>query len=492
MDDEMFGVILTILHRFYGSRDEGAITNEKTFMWFAVVICSIIIKCEAGGIVSSTIRELNLDSKYYTNIDDLFRSSAIRYELLVEQWADIVMEEFDLYTSEGAIVYIVDGVLQAKEGRRGCTVTRNTKQSGTQTKPVSFWGASTGTMGILTVGSSGNPYPVLLDIWFSHGFDPMIGWDNTPCAYADIPTEQQEIERVGMDFLKRNVDARILADRATMSHNSFDRVKRFRDQADKELYLVTCCKHNVVGYTEPPVPEKRGRGRPRKRGDTIRMDKKFDSQKTFASARITIYNRKEKIRYWSQVLLWGKKELRKLLFTICIMEDGRRIILATDKLDMDPLEAIRLYAHRFLCEEGFKQLKHTFLGFDYHFWSKSMPWNSFMRKSGAPHPLKSVKDKATQEKIMSEFRASSLALLMASIAQGLVQLVAQSQETGGPMQTFYYKRTATNIKVSEHDVCHMFRTMWPEIMEKYKDYEVIRFIKQRQRQDFRDSVVNYL
>ncbi len=491
MGVKMFGAILTIIDWFGGSHIMGAITNERTLMWFTAVICSIILKSEASGIVTSTIRELNLNSKYYSNVDDLFRSDAVNYERLVEQWADTVFDEFTLYKSGGYNVYIGDGVLCPKEGRRGSTVTRLSKQSGTQSKPASFWGASTGTLGILTKSPTGGLYPVLLDIWFSQGFEPMVKWENTPCSYANIPTEQQEIERAGKDFLKRGENAFFMADRATNSHPSFARIAKYRKLSKKDIYLVTCCKHNTVAYTDPPPREKK-RGRPRLVGDKISLDKKFDGDKEFKKAKIHIYNHDEVVHYWSSVLLWGHKERRRLLFVICRGSNDRRIILATDKLDMDPLEVIKLYGHRFLCEEGFKQLKHTFYGFDYHFWSKSMPWNSFMRKSGAPHPLKAVKNEAEQEKIMTEFRASSLALSMAGIAQGLVQLVAQSQEVGGTMQKAYYKRTATNIKVSEHDVCNLFRKQWPAIMEKYKDYKFIRFIKARQKDDSDEVLWDYL
>ena len=453
-------------------------------MWFIAVILSLIVKSEPSGIITSTINAFQLNGKYYPNIDDIFRSNAINYGRVVDKWSDIVFEEFNIYKIDNMNIYITDGVLSPKEGRRSSTVTRLSKDSGTQSKPSSFFGCSTGTLGVLTCNSSGQVRYVPMKMWFSQGFRPMTEWQGTPCEYAKMPTEQQEIEMAGLDFLKRNEDSVILADRASMSHNSFDRVAKLRDKSPKNIWLLTCCKSNTVAYTFPDsMPEQKGPGRPKLIGDRVALGPKGDANRNFKTATIEIYNRKEKVKYWSEVLLWGRKKRRKLRFVICMMSDGRRIILATDKLDMDPLTAIKLYSCRFLCEEGFKVLKHTFYAFDYHFWSKSMPWNSFMRKSGDPHPLESVTDKASQEMIMKEFRASTLALQMACIAHGVVQFIAQDQEVGGLVQRYTYKRTATKIKVSEHDVCTFLSKNLDMAMRlpKYKDVPFIRFIKARQR-----------
>ena len=67
---------------------------------------------------------------------------------------------------------------------------------------------------------------------------------------------------------------------------------------------------------------------------------------------------------------------------------------------------------------------------------------------------------------MAEFKASSLALQMGCIAQGLAQLIAQEQEIDGIVQNFTIKRTNTKIKVSEHDVCNFLAKNLDEIMQK--------------------------
>ena len=89
---------------------------------------------------------------------------------------------------------------------------------------------------------------------------------------------------------------------------------------------------------------------------------------------------------------------------------------------------------------------------------------------------------------MAEFKASSLALQMACIAQGLTQLLAQDEEVGGIVQEFTIKRTNTKTKVSEHDVCNFFAENRDEMMDVYKKHELIRFIKARQRKGFKDRI----
>ena len=487
----MFERIVLILGRFLGDRSNGAISHKTTYLWFCTVVISIILKREPGGIVISTLRAWDLDKKYYCNVDDIFRSNAIDHKCLEDQWGRIVGDEFIFYKpADNMIVYTNDGVLNPKEGRRGSTVTRLSKESGTQSKPSTFFGASTGSLNIMTCDEEGNKvFPVPLKMWFSQGFSPMVEWENTPCPYGNLPTEQQEIMMAARDFRTRNEDGVILADRATMSHNSFERVEGIRNYyQEHNLWLVTCCKSAIDAYEYPDPTLYKGVGRHALLGDKVDFSAKADKNRVFKETEVFIYGKNQVIKYCAKQLLWSRSKRRPLLFVFCIMEDGRRAVFATDKLDMDPVTVVKLYSLRFLCEEGFKSFKHTFFGFDYHFWSQSMPWNSFMRKSGDPHPLESVTDKASQEKIMAEFKASSLALQMACIAQGLTQLLAQDQEVGGIVQEFTIKRTNTKTKVSEHDVCNFFVENRDEMMDVYKKHELIRFIKARQRKGFKDRI----
>ena len=399
----MFKDIMEILHRFYGNTKKGAISHFITFMWFCVIVTGNMMKCEPCGVGTGTQIVWDLDEKYYSNILDWYRSKAVDDDCLRLTWAMIVQEKFISYKIEEFTIYITDGVLNPKEGRRGSTVSRITQESGTQSKPSTFYGASTGTLDILTCDKdSGKIFATPIDMRFTHGMGPMADWANSPCPDARLSTEQQEIKMAEADFYRRGENAVLLADRATMSHKSFERVQGIRENSDKELWLVTCCKTRLDAYADPTPEDYKGVGRYPLVGKKIGLDKADDKAKEFKEAEIEIYNSKETVKYWSAVLMWGHTERRKLLFVICIRSDGERIVIATDKLDMNPLTAIKLYSLRFMCEEGFKQYKHTLFGFDYHFWSKSMPWNSFVRKSGEPHPLELVTDLHDKEKATTE------------------------------------------------------------------------------------------
>ena len=475
---------MEILERFYGNTKKGAISHFATFMWFCAIVLGIMMKREPCGIGTGTQIVWDLEDKYYTNIIDWFRSGAVDYDRLRLTWGDIVRDNFECYKLGGFILYTTDGVLNPKEGRRGSTVSRITKASGTQSKPTTFFGATTGTLDILTWDGKGKIFATPIDMRFTHGMGPMADWDNTPCPNAHLSTEQQEILMAKEDFERRNQDAILLADRATMSHISFDRMKEIREANDKDMWLVTCCKSRLDTYLEPTPEDYKGVGRYPLVGKKFGMEKADDKTKKFKTCEVVIYNRKEKIKYWSAVLMWGHTERRRLLFVICIRPNGERAVFATDKLDMDPIMVVKLYSLRFLCEEGFKQFKHTLHGFDYHFWCKRMPWNSFVRKSGDPHPLESVTDKEDQGMIIKEFRASSLALILGCIAQGLAQYISQQEEVGGIIQKYTIKRTYTPLKTSEHDVCRFLYENRDEIMDMYKDHKFIRFIKKRQRVDY--------
>jgi hypothetical protein len=52
---------------------------------------------------------------------------------------------------------------------------------------------------------------------------------------------------------------------------------------------------------------------------------------------------------------------------------GKRVIIASTDVTIDPVEIITLYAKRFSIECTFKSLKQDAAAFSYRFWSKSMP-----------------------------------------------------------------------------------------------------------------------
>jgi hypothetical protein len=258
-----------------------------------------------------------------------------------------------------------------------------------------------------------------------------------------------------------------------------------------DVYMLTNAKSNAVAY-EPPGPYS-GRGRPPVRGKSVKLANVFiERAGDFKTGRAWIYGKKQKFKYLSLKLLWGDKWNGTLQFVLAELKDGRRIILATDDLEMKPIKAVELYARRFLCEEGFRSYKGDFHGMNYHFWTKSMDHLSHYRKAELPHILESVQEPAEQSKILSCIKAAEVYMQGACIAQGIAQFISMDTPVGGDVQRYTKKRTCTHRKVSERDILNYLRGHKDLLFEKYAGDHLIEFVRQNQEGDNYSSAWKYL
>ena len=192
-----------------------------------------------------------------------------------------------------------------------------------------------------------------------------------------------------------------------------------------------------------------------------------------------LYGEEQEVEILAQEMLWGEGWYHKLLFVLCKMKDGRKIILATDRLTMKPAEVVEAYGRRFGCESGFKVYKELFKGMKYHFWTKSMDHMSHFRSADMPHILEGITDEHRRKKILEAIKASEVYMQCACIAQGISQLISMDQPVGGEVQKATRKRTYTERKVSEKDICNYITKHSGVFFEKYADNELIKFIVER-------------
>ena len=91
-------------------------SRNHAFNWFVIAIMGFIVRGDSLGI-TSIIRELNLNPKFYVTFLHFFRSSAWNLEPLTRQWIKLVIKSVELQKVNGMNILIGDGVKQSKEGQ---------------------------------------------------------------------------------------------------------------------------------------------------------------------------------------------------------------------------------------------------------------------------------------------------------------------------------------------------------------------------------------
>ena len=173
-----------------------------------------------------------------------------------------------------------------------------------------------------------------------------------------------------------------------------------------------------------------------------------------------MYGEKQEVTYYCTDLLWGQKLYQELRFVL-VQYNGTRSILVSTDLTLSPKRIIELYAYRFSIEELFREFKQQIGGFAYHFWTKAVP-------------------KLNQRRILSNIKAIEGFVLFASIAMGLLQLIALDGRNSRSAKKIRYLRTASRKCPSEATVMYYVRKNIYSLLLQHPDSFITRFIRERQ------------
>ena len=243
----------------------------------------------------------------------------------------------------------------------------------------------------------------------------------------------------------------MLLDRYFLSIPALRRLSELNAGGVSRMDLVTKAKRSCIAYQQPPVKKQR-RGRPAKKGESIKLMTLFDQKDIeFQSSIVSVYGKRETVHYYDINLLWGQKLYQELRFVL-VKFKGTQSILVTTDLTLDPLDVIRLYAHRFTIESLFRELKQQVGAFGYHFWSKAMPKLNKFRSKKQSDPLLLVTDQKLQKSILQAWQATERFVQLACIAMGIVQIVSLQLHDHIDLQSTRYLRTPSKEVVSEATV----------------------------------------
>jgi hypothetical protein len=332
--------------------------------------------------VTSLVRALGLKKACYERILGFFHSKALDLDKLTRLWVTVIQKvQPGILRINGRRVIVGDGIKVPKSGKKMPAVKRLHQQSDSNTKPGYIMGHSCQAVAILA------------------------GTLNTVFA---VPLAA----RIHEGVLFNNNDKRTLLDKMVLLINSLGLTDPFyfvadayytagkviRGLIDKGNHLISRVKKNAVAYEQPPkLDGPKRRGRPRKYGTKISLRSMFGELDTMQEAASPVYGEKAvTIRFRCLDLLW--------------------------RLNLAPVEIIRIYSLRFKIELSFKQALRVIGTYGYHFWMSTM--TPVGRVSGNQHLHR--KSQNYRDAVRRKIGAYHCHIQLGIIAQGLLQYLSSS------------------------------------------------------------------
>ncbi len=413
--------------------------------------------------MASIVRALGLEGEAYDCLLRVFRSDAVDLAELTRLRCGAVRDLAAPATANGRRLVAGDGVKVAKEGLRMPGVKRLHQESGDQSKAESIRGHMLGAVGAVVECAGGGRSCVPLGAELQDGMLATAEWEGSP-----LSRESHTVQAVGLAFrCARELDPCYLPlDRFFLTAPTLRRLGELNaaevgaagadGDAEPLVHVVTKARSNCVACGRPPERAPGTPGRPRVKGDPVRLGPLFDEGDAFSEARVRIGDEERDVRLRSVELLWGKGLWHPLQFVL-VECGGRRSVLATTDLGATPEQVVELYGARFGIEHMFRSLKQDVGAFGYRFWSKSCPELGRYGKSGDPDRLEGVTDPAEREGVLSCAEANARFVAAALIAQGTLQIVASGLDPLGEAGLVEFRRTHGEARTTPRTVQRVAR-----------------------------------
>jgi len=265
-----------------------AFSRLQTFLWFATAVAGFTVRMDMLG-VTSIVRALNLNARYYNALVDHFHSAAVKLDQLTALWTQVVLRLFPQpLRINGRLVLVGDGIKIPKCGRKMPAVKLLHQQSESNTKPEYIMGHSLQAVSIL-MHAAASLFAVPLAIRIHEG----LVWTN-----RDRRTLLDKMLTL-LGVVAITEPCYFVADAYYAAHKIVAGLLR------QNNHLVTRMKSNAVAYTAHLQRGPRKRGRPRIYGRKIKLRSLLDDPKSFQHAPSPVYGEnKVIIQYRVRDLLW--------------------------------------------------------------------------------------------------------------------------------------------------------------------------------------------
>jgi hypothetical protein len=378
-----------------------------------------------------------------------------------------------VFMESGMPILVGDGVKQPKEGKKMPGVKRLHQESENSGKAEYIFGHMFGAIGIL-IGSMEKLFCLPLSATLQDGDEVLRVWENK--EYKPV-SHVVQIIRDAFAAAAEIGDAILLLDAYFFTASALTEMRELAQKFGRTLTVVTRAKMSATAYTEPQACK--GRGRPRKKGEPVKLRKLFDSMpERFTKTEVRLYGKEKTIEYLCMDLLWGKGIYRLLRFVL-VKDGDRKLILVCTNLDFTVEQIIRLYGYRFKIEVSFRTLKQLLNAFGHHFWSVCVPRLDKFAKSGKADELTQITGEKERERILGAFRAAERYVMLNLIAGGLLQILALKYSTKLEKSSFNWLRTASRTIVTEASMSQYLRRDFFVQFQKQLNLQILQIIRSR-------------
>ena len=379
-----------------------ACTRTRSFMWFATAVAGLTVRTELLG-VTSIVRALKLQPRFYDRLLDQFHSKAIRPDTLAALWARVVLQLFPHPVRVNArLVLVGDGIKAAKRGKKMPAVKLLHQQSDSN-KPEYIMGHSLQAVSIL-MHAANSVFAVPLAMRIHEG----LVWSNRDRrTLLDKMLTLLGIVDIGQAFY-------FVADAYYAAG------KIIKGLLDKGNHLVSRMRSNAVAYAPHVQHGLRRKGRPKIYAQKIALKSLFKDKQALQQAPSPVYGEENvTLQYRICDLLW-RPAARIVRFVAVIHPTrGRCLLLCTDTT-LSALQIIHLYGLRFKIEHTFKQAVRVIGALSYHFWMKTM--KPLRRKNANQYLHRESLD--YRNAVKRKINAYHLFIQAAIVSQGLLQYLA--------------------------------------------------------------------
>ena len=344
-----------------------AFSRLRSFLWFATAVAGFTVRTELLG-VTSLVRALKLEARFYNKLVDHFHSPAVQLDRLAALWTQTVLRLFPQpLRINGRCVVVGDGIKVPKRGRKMPGVKLLHQQSESNTKPEYIMGHSLQAVSLL-VQAAASVFAVPLAIRIHEG----VVWSNRD-------------RRTLLDKMLALLGIVAIAQPCYFVADAYYAARKIVAGLLKENnHLVTRVKSNAVAYTAHQQRGPRKRGRPRVYGRKVRLRSLLEDTKGLQQANSPVYGeRRVVIQYKVRDLLW--RPAGRLVRFVAVIHPtrGSCLLMCTDT-SLAAIEIIRLYGLRFKIEHTFKQAVRLIGSFSYHFWMSDMKPTTPPQRQSAP------------------------------------------------------------------------------------------------------------